>query len=108
MAGMIFRINHLFLEKNDTEQLRTIAKFYGYEELERVVQSSKLGSEFLNTNNFDKNWFRQSFDSLINKENQKYCSLDAIRLLEQLMKFDHKERITAREAMEHEFFSSRS
>ena len=42
--------------------------------------------------------------SLVNKKNQAYATRDAIDLLSKLLMYDHKLRITAREALMHPYF----
>lgn len=37
MASMIFKINHLFLEKNDKQQLKALVKFFGVNEFEKLL-----------------------------------------------------------------------
>lgn len=40
-------------------------------------------------------------------ENQRYISNEAIDLLDRLLRYDHQERLTAREAMAHPYFGTR-
>lgn len=39
-------------------------------------------------------------------ENQRYISNEAIDLLDKLLRYDHQERLTAKEAMAHPYFGS--
>lgn len=43
-----------------------------------------------------------------NSKNEHLFSEEVADLIARMLTYNHKERITAREAMEHEFFSSRS
>ncbi len=40
----------------------------------------------------------------INEKNLKYCTDDAIDLISKILIYDHKERYSAREAMDHPYF----
>ena len=42
----------------------------------------------------------------ITKENQHLCNPDALDFLDKLLRYDHQERITAKEAMEHPYCAS--
>lgn len=41
----------------------------------------------------------------VNSENQANCNQDAFELLDQLLKYDHHERVTAAEALQHAYFN---
>ena len=41
-------------------------------------------------------------------ENQRYISNEAIDLLDRLLRYDHQERLTAREAQAHPYFGRHS
>lgn len=42
----------------------------------------------------------------MNKGNKKYATESAVDLLEKLLTFDHAERITAAEALNHKYFEA--
>ena len=46
------------------------------------------------------------FESFITSENKELCVSDVINLLKQMLCYDFNERITAKEALAHPFFSS--
>lgn len=48
---------------------------------------------------------RKPWSRFITSENQRYISNDAIDFLDKLLKYDHQERLTAKEAMDHVYFS---
>lgn len=106
MASMIFKLSHLFLEKNDSLQLRTMVKFFGFEDFEKLAFKYSIKRDFLEKEDIKRTWSRQNFSSLVKKDNEKYCSLDAMDLLEKMLKIDFQERITAKEALEHSYFDS--
>jgi casein kinase II subunit alpha len=45
-----------------------------------------------------------SFEHFITHENRSLATPEAIRFLERLLKYDHQERCTAKEAMEDPYF----
>ena len=47
---------------------------------------------------------RQRWDSFVNSENQHLISPEALDLLDKLLRYDHLERLTACEAMDHPYF----
>jgi len=49
---------------------------------------------------------KKQWSYFITKENQHLCSPDALDFLDKLLRYDHQERITAKEAMEHPYFAS--
>jgi serine/threonine protein kinase len=48
---------------------------------------------------------RKPWTRFITSENQRYISNEAIDLLDKLLRYDHQERLTAREAQGHPYFS---
>lgn len=47
---------------------------------------------------------RKRWEKFINRENSHLVESDAIDFLDKLLRYDHAERLTAREAMEHPYF----
>ncbi|MBA0804827.1 hypothetical protein Gohar_004392 [Gossypium harknessii] len=48
---------------------------------------------------------RKPWSKFINADNQHLVSLEAIDFLDKLLRYDHQERLTAKEAMVHPYFS---
>jgi len=48
---------------------------------------------------------RKRWERFIHSENQHLVSPEAIDFLDKLLQYNHQERLTAREAMEHPYFS---
>jgi casein kinase II subunit alpha len=55
---------------------------------------------FSNNRHSKKRWER-----FVHAENQHLVSAEALDFLDKLLRYDHAERITAREAMDHPYFS---
>jgi casein kinase II subunit alpha len=49
---------------------------------------------------------KKPFDSLINDENHHYVTKEGLDLLKKMLVFDHADRVTVKEALEHPFFYS--
>jgi serine/threonine protein kinase len=47
---------------------------------------------------------RKRWERFVHSENQHLVSQEALDFLDKLLRYDHKERLTAREAMEHPYF----
>jgi len=49
---------------------------------------------------------KQTWSNFINYKNSQFCSDDAIDLLSKILLFDHKNRITSKDALNHVYFNS--
>src|SRR4051794_28742581 len=47
---------------------------------------------------------RKPWSKFVNMDNQKYISSEALDFLDHLLRYDHQERLTPREAMQHPYF----
>lgn len=47
---------------------------------------------------------RKRWEKFVHSENQHLVSREAIDLLDKLLRYDHRERLSAKEAMEHPYF----
>jgi casein kinase II subunit alpha len=47
---------------------------------------------------------RKPWARFVTSENQRYISNEAVDFLDQLLRYDHQERLTAREAQAHAYF----
>ncbi|KAH0536756.1 hypothetical protein FGG08_006394 [Glutinoglossum americanum] len=103
-ASMIFRKEPFFHGNSNSDQLVKIAKVLGTEDLfdyldkydiELDVQYDDILGRFPK-----KNWH-----GFVNSENQRFVSNEAIDFLDKLLRYDHQERLTAKEAMAHPYFA---
>lgn len=103
LAGMIFRQEPFFHGRDNYDQLVRIAKVLGTNELHQYTQ--KYGIQL--DPHYDDilgRHTRKRWDSFVNSENHHLYSAEAIDLLSKLLRYDHQERLTAAEAMQHPFF----
>jgi len=102
-ASMIFRKEPFFHGHDNYDQLVRIAKVLGTDDLFHYLQkyNIELDQRFNDTlgRHSKKRWER-----FVNSENQHLVTPEAIDLLDKLLKYDHQERLTATEAMEHAYF----
>lgn len=102
-AGMIFITHPFFHGRDNYDQLVRIAKVLGSDSLNEYIDKYSLTldpqyDEILGV------YPRKKWRKFINSQNQHLCAEDALDFLDSLLKFDHQERLTCREAMEHKYF----
>ncbi|KAJ1509313.1 Casein kinase II subunit alpha [Coelomomyces lativittatus] len=103
LASMVFKKDPFFQGADNNDQLVKITQVLGTEELEKYLHkySIKLESRFKSQlQNFPK----QPWNSFVNKDNAYLSNAAAIDLIDKLLRFDHYERLTTREAMQHRYF----
>lgn len=102
-AGMIFQKEPFFYGHDNADQLVKIVKVLGTEEL----------NAYLNKYHIDLDpqlrslvgWHsRKPWPKFIKPDNQHLVTPEAVDFLDKLLRYDHQERPTAREAMGHPYF----
>lgn len=105
LAGMLFRREPFFYGHDNGDQLVKIARVLGTDKLQ--VYLDKYGLELdprleaAVGRHTRKPWHR-----FVNDENKHLATPDAIDFVDRLLRYDHAERPTAREAMEHPWIAS--
>jgi casein kinase II subunit alpha len=102
-ASMIFKKDPFFHGSSNTDQLVKIAKVLGTNELYKYLNKYEL----LLDPQYDKilgNYPRKPWNRFITSENRHLVSNEAIDFLDHLLRYDHQERLTAKEAMDHAYF----
>ncbi|AED98334.1 casein kinase alpha 1 [Arabidopsis thaliana] len=103
-AGMIFRKEPFFYGHDNQDQLVKIAKVLGTDELNAYLNKYQLELdpqlEALVGRHSRKPWSK-----FINADNQHLVSPEAIDFLDKLLRYDHQDRLTAKEAMAHAYFA---
>ncbi|KAL0450204.1 UNVERIFIED_CONTAM: Casein kinase II subunit alpha-2 [Sesamum latifolium] len=97
-AGMIFRKEPFFYGHDNQDQLVKIARVLGTDELNAYLHKYHLELdpqlEALVGRHSRKPWSK-----FVNSDNQHLVSPEAIDFLDKLLRYDHQDRLTAREAM---------
>jgi casein kinase II subunit alpha len=80
-----------------------IARVLGTDELFKYLEkySIKLDPEY---NNILGRYPRRPWLKYVTNENQRFVTADVMDFLDKLLRYDHQERLTAKEAMEHPYF----
>ncbi|KAH3667844.1 hypothetical protein WICMUC_005244 [Wickerhamomyces mucosus] len=102
LASIIFKKEPFFHGKSNTDQLVQIVRVLGTDELNTYLEryNIQLGPEYEDLGIYSKRpWFRFS-----NTNNQHLVNNEVIDLFENLLRYDHNERLTAREAINHQWF----
>lgn len=103
-AAMIFRVDPFFHGQDNHDQLAKITKvlgtedFYSYLEKYGLELDPKL--EMLVGRHRRKAWLK-----FVDSGNRHLVSPEAIDFLDKLLRYDHQERPTAKEAMAHPYFN---
>ncbi|KAL6993837.1 Casein kinase II subunit alpha-4, chloroplastic [Sarracenia purpurea var. burkii] len=102
-AGMIFRKEPFFYGHDNHDQLVKIAKVLGTDELNAYLNKYRLELDphlaALVGRHVRKPWTK-----FINADNQHLAVPEAMDFLDKLLRYDHQERPTAKEAMAHPYF----
>ncbi|KAI6159608.1 Pkinase-domain-containing protein [Pisolithus thermaeus] len=102
-ASMIFRKEPFFHGHDNYDQLVKIAKVLGTDELNAYIEKYGIRLD----PQYDEllgRYPRKPWARFVTSENQRYVSSEAIDFLDKLLRYDHQERLTAREAQAHPYF----
>jgi len=103
LASMIFRKEPFFHGHDNYDQLVRIAKVLGTEELYEYLDKYQIELD-PRFNDILGRHSRKRWERFVHSENQHLVSPEALDFLDKLLRYDHQERLTAREAMEHPYF----
>uniref|UniRef100_A0A3P9CIQ9 non-specific serine/threonine protein kinase n=1 Tax=Maylandia zebra TaxID=106582 RepID=A0A3P9CIQ9_9CICH len=102
LASMIFLKEPFFHGQDNYDQLVRIAKVLGTDELFGYLHKYHIE---LDTRFKDMlGQTRKRWEQFIQSENQHLVSPEALDLLDKLLRYDHQQRLTAAEAMQHPYF----
>ncbi|CCH61300.1 hypothetical protein TBLA_0E02460 [Henningerozyma blattae CBS 6284] len=103
LASMIFQKEPFFHGSSNTDQLVKIVRVLGSEDFERYLNKYQivLPKEFHDMDQY----IRRPWHRFINDSNKHLSNdVDVIDIIDNLLRYDHQERLTAREAMGHAYF----
>lgn len=101
-ASMVFKKEPFFHGKSNTDQLVQIVRVLGSDDLHRYLlkYSLTLSDEYEDLGYYN----RRPWNRFVNENNQHLVSDEFLDLLDKLLRYDHQERLTAKEAMAHPYF----
>ncbi|KAK9061896.1 hypothetical protein SSX86_019080 [Deinandra increscens subsp. villosa] len=102
-AGMIFRKEPFFYGHDNQDQLVKIARVLGTDELNAYLNKYQLELE-PQLEALVGRHSRKPWSKFMNADNQHLVSPEAIDFLDKLLRYDHQDRLTAKEAMAHPYF----
>jgi len=100
VAGMVFRREPFFHGHDNYDQLVKIARVLGTDELFAYLNKYDLELD----SNFEGllgRHPRKLWAKFVNPENAHLCSPEALDFVDHVLRYDHMDRMTAREALEH-------
>lgn len=102
-ASMIFRREPFFNGNDNQDQLLRITRILGSQGLFNYLTryNIKIDSRLRDVL---MNHTRKKWERFIKTENEYLVNEDAINFLEMTLRYDHTERITAKDALEHSYF----
>eukprot|EP00877_Chromochloris_zofingiensis_P013757 jgi/Chrzof1/8635/Cz03g18120.t1 len=104
LAAMIFKREPFFYGHDNSDQLVKIARVLGTDELNAYLD--KYGIELdTQLEALIGTHTRKSWNKFVTPENQALVSPEAIDFLDKLLRYDHQERLTCKEAMAHPYFA---
>ncbi|RKP04714.1 kinase-like domain-containing protein [Thamnocephalis sphaerospora] len=102
-ASMIFRKEPFFHGHDNYDQLVKIAKVLGTDDLMAYVDKYDIELD----SHYDEilgRYPRKPWKKFVNADNERYYSPEALDFLDRLLRYDHQDRLTPKEAMEHPYF----
>ncbi|XP_041454176.1 casein kinase II subunit alpha-like [Lytechinus variegatus] len=103
LASMIFRKEPFFHGHDNYDQLVRITKVLGTDELYEYLDKYQIELD-PRFNDILGRHSHKRWERFVHSENQHLVSPEALDFLDKLLRYDHQERHTAREAMEHPYF----
>jgi casein kinase II subunit alpha len=102
-ASMIFKKEPFFHGHDNYDQLVRIAKVLGTEELFEYIDKYQIDLD-PRFNDILGRHSRKRWERFVHSENEHLVSSEALDFLDKLLRYDHQDRLTAGEAMEHPYF----
>lgn len=102
-AGMIFQKEPFFHGRDNNDQLVKIAKVLGSDELYAYLKKYDLRLDPAIESQLGR-FPRRPWTKFVNNYNKRYIVPEALDFVDRLLRYDHQERLTPREAMVHPYF----
>lgn len=107
LAQILFNKDPLFKGKDNEDQLVKIAKVLGTPKLFDYLDKYNIRLKSSFEGSLSRNRFPPTpLVQLVPYDRKQYCDEMALDLLEKLLRYDHQERLSAKEAMDHPWFKN--
>lgn len=103
LASMMFRKEPFFYGADNADQLVKIARVLGTEELGKYLAKYGLSLDSGLTALIGEHT-KKAWTKFINSDNEHLVSEEGIDFLDRILRYDHAERLTCKEAMAHHYF----
>lgn len=102
LASMVLKKEPFFHGKSNTDQLVQIVRVLGSDDLHNYLQKYNLtlSEEYEDLGYYN----RRPWKRFVNENNQHLVSEEFLDFIDKLLRYDHQERLTAKEAMAHPYF----
>ncbi|KAF7321701.1 Protein kinase domain-containing protein [Mycena kentingensis (nom. inval.)] len=104
-ASMIFRKQHFFRGSSNEDQLLKIMRVLGSDRFDAYLKAYDIPFES-DIDELLANYPVRPWSRFITQENQHLAVPEAVALLDRLLRFDPRERYTAKEAMSNAYFAT--
>ncbi|KAK0461165.1 kinase-like domain-containing protein [Desarmillaria tabescens] len=104
-ASMTFRREHFWRGSDNSDQLLRILKTLGTDKFDLYLQKYDINFETEN-DALLASYTKRGWTEYVTSETQHLASVEALDLLDKLLRYDHAERLTAHEAQAHVYFNS--
>jgi len=105
LASMIFRKEHFFRGSDNDDQLLKIMKTLGTVTFDEYLKTYSIHFE-TDHGGLLEHYPSQPWTRFVTAENHQNISIESADLLDKVLRYDHSQRLTAREAQGHAFFNS--
>lgn len=101
-ASIIFKKEPFFHGRSNTDQLVQIARVLGTDDLYKYLDKYgiTLGPEYEGLGHYP----RRPWTKFVNERNKDLVSDEALDFVDKILRYDHQERLTAKECMMHPYF----
>jgi len=102
-ASIIFKKEPFFKGKDNNDQMVKICRVLGTKDFYTYLKKYDIKLE-KNLARMIQPCPRKEYTKFVNEDNKKYITPEALDLTDRMLRYDHQERVSPREAMKHPYF----
>lgn len=103
LAGILFMREPFFHGRDNNDQLVRITRVLGTDDFYRYLKKYNINLDATMLAVIGRH-SKKVWTGFVTQESQHLCSPEALDLLDRLLRYDHEERLTTRQAMDHPYF----